>query len=108
MGGFQPAWLQKFSNKRVIGPTRDHGLIAKLFCDFSKAAGHNSPIMADFLDTVPESSLRKSDFPQQEYTDTGVGSFHTMSHKIPESLLHSKHSTDASAVDRAMPLYGNQ
>lgn len=74
-------------------PLAAMGLIAKLICDFSKAAGHNSPIAAYFLDHVPESSLRKSEFPTTGMhrhgggVVFGEGSFHKMSHKIPESLL---------------------
>lgn len=58
------AWLHTFKNKRVNGPTLGHGSIAKLICDFSKATDHKSPMICDFLDPVPESSLCKSDFPE--------------------------------------------
>lgn len=127
LGGFQqtlPAWLQKFSNKRVSGPTRSHGLIAKLICDFSKGAGHNSPITAYFLDHVPESSPRKSEFPTTGMHRhggwlLGRGPFIkclTKSQNLCSLFFffffldkkNSNHSTDASAVDRAMPLHGNQ
>lgn len=85
------ARLHIFRKKRVNGPALGHGLVAELICDFSKATGHSSPITADFLNLVPESSLCKSDFPQKNTQTRGGfgregGAFHTMSDKIPEFL----------------------
>lgn len=108
--------------KRVNAPTCGHGQSAVLISGFSKAKGHNSPTTVRFLDPVPQLFFGKSDFPQGKTQTWDFlyfcgGSFVkclTKSQNLcslfkkKKGEKNSKHSTDASAVDRAMPLYGNQ